>query len=194
MAAPRFVPPSRPQLTAPSARAIVALAGPRLVERVVVVGLRGYYLDTMGRPGTNDRGLYDDALVIVGPGVFVAFNANCDPSLGRPGIAVLTPGVWAYRVGTHGLSKPPAQRYTALVQAGPVTVARDPVLAGAPPRLETGWFGINIHRGGYTTTSSLGCQTIYPDQWPEFIGTVVRETRTRGQAEIPYVLTDKRVS
>jgi hypothetical protein len=53
------------------------------------------------------------------------------------------------------------------VQAASVEVRRDGGL------IESGWFGINIHRGGVTTTSSEGCQTIPPErQWNQFIGTV----------------------
>ena len=55
-------------------------------------------------------------------------------------------------------------------------------------RRESGWFGINIHRGGHTTTSSLGCQTIHPPQWPAFIALVKQEMRRESRGRIPYVL------
>src|SRR5262245_48185267 len=118
--------------------------------------------------GENDRGIYDDALFIVSPETFVAFNANVDPSVFRRGIAALEAGGVRYKLGIHGLSRPAAQCYKALVQAGPVTVRRDET------GNDTGWFGINIHRGGVSGTSSLGCQTIVPDQWPTFIAPVER--------------------
>lgn len=150
---------------------------------VALVGIRGYYRDTMGAPGTNDRGIYDDAIFLLAPNCFAAFNANTDPSVTRTRMAVLTAGLWKYKVGTHGLSRPAAQQYTALVQAGEVTVLRD----GTGP--DTGHFGINIHRGGRGTTSSRGCQTVWPDQWPAFIALVRSELKRAGQTVIPYLLT-----
>jgi hypothetical protein len=148
---------------------------------VVLVGKPGYYL-SMGKAGVNDRGIYDDAIFLLSPTVFARFNANTDPSIYRPRVATLQPGVWLYKIGIHGLSKPKARRYKALVQAGQVTVGRD----GAGT--DTGWFGINIHKGGRNSTSSLGCQTIPPDQWPEFIGLVEAEMKRHGQKVVPYVL------
>ena len=148
---------------------------------VILVGKPGYYL-SMGKAGQNDRGIYDDAIFLISPTAFVTFNANTDPSIFRPRIATLRPGKWLYKIGIHGLSKPKEQQYKALVQAAPVTVGRD------GQGLDTGWFGINIHRGGRNSTSSLGCQTIPPDQWPEFIAIVEAEMKRHGQKTIPYVL------
>lgn len=179
-----IAPPSRPKLTR---GAVEYLLSQRQVSaRVSLVGIRGYYKDTMGKPGENDRGIYDDALFLVSGEVFAAFNANTDPSVYRAGIASLKAGVWRYKLGIHGLSKPKSQQYRALVQAGPVTVFRD----GRGD--DTGMFGINIHRGGTTGTSSLGCQTIVPTQWPAFISLVTQELlRADGQVVIPYVLVEQ---
>lgn len=177
---PPILPSSRPMQPREKTAAILLDQGVR--DAVAVVGMRGYYLDSMGAKGRNDRGIYDDAIFVATPSAYVAFNANVDPSVVRKHIASLKPGLWRYKVGTHGLSKPKAQQYTALVQAAPVTVARD----GEGD--DTGWFGINIHRGGFGTTSSLGCQTIHPDQWPAFIALVQSELKRHAQKTVPYLL------
>ena len=177
-----IVPKSKPRQPADVTQRILR-AGGVPPGTVALLGVRGYYRDTMGQPGKNDRGIYDDAIFLVSPSVHAAFNANTDPSIFRPHIASLVPGLWQYKIGTHGLSKPKALRYTALVQAAEVEVSRDQETA------ERGWFGINIHRGGRNGTSSLGCQTIHPDQWPAFIALVQAELRRAGQKAIPYLLT-----
>ena len=174
-----MTPNSRPKITREEVQDILkqsSLDG----YQVVLVGKPGYYL-SMGKPGVNDRGVYDDGIFLISPTAFVTFNANVDPSIFRSRIANLKSGTWLYKIGIHGLSKPKDKQYKALVQAGPVTVSRD----GQGP--DTGWFGINIHRGARNSTSSLGCQTIPPDQWPEFISLVESEMKRHNQKVIPYV-------
>jgi hypothetical protein len=155
------------------------------IARPALLGRRGYYRDTMGATGANDIGIYDDAIMLVTPTAYVTFNANCDPSRVHHGVAVLKPGVWRYKLGTHGITRPAAQRYEALIQAGSVTVLRE------GQGEDHGWFGINIHRGGYNTTSSEGCQTIHPDQWDSFISLVKTELHRYAAVEIPYALTQR---
>lgn len=170
---------TRPRRTRKEVEAQIKKAG--ITDAVCIVGCRGYYRRTAEE---NERGVYDDALFIVSPEVFAAYNGNVDPSAFRKGIANLKMGVWRYKLGIHGLSKPKAQQYTALVQAAPVTVHRDNTGD------DTGWFGINIHRGSNTGTSSLGCQTIPPAQWPGFIAMVQQELKRHGQKTVPYLLVD----
>lgn len=161
----------------------------RTQHPLFIVGVRGYYRDTMGVVGKNDRGLYDDALFVVSPNGLMAFNANTDPSSYRKatkdtrGMATLVPGLYfAWVIGQH-------KGYRALQQiGGPVTVARDGESA-----LDTGYFGINGHRGSVHGTSSEGCQTVVPTQWPSFIALVESEARrlfpTKWQKQIiPYAL------
>lgn len=186
-----MLPPSKPRLSSLELRDLLT---PFNIDRkkypVIVVGLRGYYKKSMGNTPGNDRGIYDDAIFIDSLSTTAAFNGNTDPSIGRPGIAVLVPTVkepYLYKIGLHGVSGP--NPYKALRQHGRVTVIRDgnnvPVTdkASAP-------FFINIHRGGFTTTSSLGCQTIHPNQWAAFISLVETEMKRNNQTVVPYFLID----
>lgn len=130
--------------------------------------------------------------------MFVAFNGNTDPSRVRKGtgtaeatkgMAVLDVGVWkSYRFDVHGGSQP----HEAICQrAAKVDVTRD----GDPSYPDIGYFGINIHRGGYYATSSIGCQTVPPSQWDEFYG-VAKSTAQHlwngswRQKTVAYVLLD----
>ena len=194
---PPIAPAGKPRLsTADLDIAITAAGLDPAAEPLVVVGMRGYYRDTMGAPGVNDRGMYDDAIFLHTPSVTAAFNGNTDPSRTKKGrgrgttqgMASLNAGV--YRV--HRFDKHNG-KYLALCQRlGPVTVTRD----GDPPYEDTGEFGINIHKGGYNGTSSLGCQTIHPDQWESFISLAVDQAKRYygdrwNRVAIPYVLVDK---
>ena len=181
----KFVPDSKPQITIDKAMSILEKKGLDPKSKLCILGVRGYYLDTMGEPGKNDRQIYDDAIIILGPECFQTFNANTDPGYFRKGIANLKAGVWSYKVGTHGLNKPKDKQYTALVQAAKVTVIRDEV---GP---DTGMFGINIHRGGISAVSSLGCQTIHPNQWPSFIETVKSQLKKLNQPVVQYCLIEQ---
>jgi lysozyme len=162
-------------------------------DRVVLVGCRGYYMDSMGKKGANDRGIYDDALfwVDLKIGRLASYNGNVDPSSYRKGkgtgstkgMASLKNGVWRYQPGMHNGSAP----HMAYRQAAAVTVIRD----GSPNYEDTGWFGINIHRGGTRGTSSLGCQTVPPDQWTDFKKTGDLWLANNKQKTFAYILTDR---
>jgi lysozyme len=153
---------------------------------VVLLGIRGYYLDTMGMVGLNDRKLYDDAIILVSPRLHLAFNANCDPGAHRRGIATLLPGIHPYKRGLHGISRGPG--YPALRPATPGE--RLPVWRDGMTGVYTG-IAINIHKGSRTSVSSEGCQTVWPGQWPEFIGAVRAELDYWSQKIIHYVLVDE---
>ena len=179
-----MLPPSRPQQAKSKTQALLTKA--RVDDAVALVGIRGYYRDSMGEVGKNDRGIYDDAIFLVSPNAYATFNANTDPSIRRAGIAVLKPGVHRYRKGKHGLSKPgggyPAFRPANPAESLPVT--RD-------GQGDSMGIAINLHKGGYNTTSSEGCQTIYPSQWPAFVSLVYSEMDRAGQKTIPYLLVEE---
>lgn len=160
------VPPRRPNISAEKAarylrHAGVSLDGP---VRVVVLFVRGYYLDSYGAHGINDRNTYDGAAVVclVGRGQVhdvTTFNANTDPSgqgmnrsVGKP-YPSICPGVWRYRFGLH------RGRYLALKPSSYVEVVRD----GRTSRERNA--SINIHAGGFDWTWSWGCLTVVKTQY-----------------------------
>lgn len=177
-----------------------------VVEPCAILGVRGYYRDTMGVAGRNDVGVFDDAMFFVGPDVFVAANANTDPSrlgwneaVGKP-FAMLLPGLWYFIRGAHK-GKVPALRQADEDQADDVKIpnhghfkvwrgkSMDDVLTKTA-RIDDGYHAINIHRGGETTTSSWGCQTLPSDQFDNFMQTVWEHTKKHGQERIPYLLVE----
>lgn len=179
-----MVPATQPKLSQEDARALIQ---PFNLSQypVKLLGIRGYYKQTMGNPLKNDRGIYDDAIFLISPDAFAGFNANTDPSVTRQGIAVLKPGVYLYKIGMHNMKAP----YEALRQYGRVTVIRD----GQGEQTDTAAnpFYIDIHKGGYNTTSSLGCQTVHPSQWISFLNMVKDHLKRYDQKIIPYALIEQ---
>lgn len=190
------LPPAKPRL---SSEVLLQRVAPFNIDRtahpLILAGIRGYYRDSLGAVGVNDRGIYDDAIFIHTPSVMASFNGNTDASQYRKGwgfgsekgMASLKAGCWY----AHGFGK--HKGYEAVIQRhAEVTVIRD----GKNGNYEdTGWFGINIHRGGMVGTGSEGCQTIHPTQWPGFMALVTSEAqRIHGEtwraAVIPYVLLE----
>lgn len=197
---PAMLPATVPRLE--RERVVELLRAEHVVEKVAILGVRGYYRRTMGNPDANDFGLYDDAMFVVSPDTFTSFNANTDPSRQFEGVAVLEPGLYTYRQGIHGLNKAKDKQYTALTQASEVRVRRPGTELFPKGRknakygrslgggLWAGWFGINHHRGGKQNTSSLGCQTLPPEQWPAYIALVLSEMKRHGVKHVPYLLLD----
>lgn len=161
------------------------------VTPVVLLGIRGYYKNSMGVFGKNDRAIWDDALIWVSPKGIQAFQANTDPSGYRKGtgkgsskgMAMLKAGVWLYKTGMHNGST----SHEAFRQYDEVTVIRDGIDGDYE---DTGHLGVNIHRGGKISTSSLGCQTLPVQTWDAFkeLGySLIKEYKLKN---FPYVLTE----
>lgn len=153
--------------------------------QVKLLGIRGYYKESMGNPNSNDVGVYDDALFIIAPDFYMSFNANTDPSRQRKGIATLKPGLHLYRKGKHKIASPLG--YAALRPAN-----REEKLPVTRDGKDSWGIAINIHKGSLTNTSSEGCQTIYPTQWEDFIHHVYRLMKVYNQDIIPYVLIENK--
>jgi len=176
-----MIPKSTPKQSKEKSLSMIKKAG--ITSSVVLLGIRGYYSETFP-PAGNQRGIYDDAIFVVSPEAYASYNANVDPSRYRKGIATLVPGVHLYRKGKHGISKGPgydALRPATKDEALPVYRDGEGISIG---------YNINIHRGGYNTTSSLGCQTIYPTQYHSFISLVYDQMDRFSQKTIPYLLIE----
>ena len=160
------------------------------MPKMYVVGVPGYYWRSMGNPQSNDRGIYDDALFVVSPSSFISFNGNTDPSNHQKAVATLLPGVHLYKPGNHGISRPgggyPAFRPATRGEALPVKRDGESRIPSSRPGI-----AINIHRGSRNSTSSLGCQTVPPDQWSEFYAVVRGEMKRHGQKTFEYILLDE---
>lgn len=180
-----MIPPSRPYSTR---QQVVKLAN-NYSQYPYLVAVRGYFKNEYGRPGLNDRGLYDDALFFVLPDKMYAFNFNTDS--GGYGISrykglndghpTLKEGVWEYVRGIHNGS---SGSHPALIQHGQFTVYRDGFTGAGKTRERrevTGRFGINLHRGGANSVSSAGCQTVPPAQWKEFHDGLIQTYVKKGQ-------------
>jgi lysozyme len=176
----------RPNINLNDVMRYVTTAAVIITESVFVVAIRGYYKKTMGAPDSNDRGIYDDAMVLVGPGYIRAFNANTDPSRYISGIGNVAPGLHYYKKGKHGISKP-GKGYAAFRPATP-----DESLPGYRDGQKelTRIYNPNIHAGGAHSTNSAGCQTIHESQWLEFQQAAYRLMDITGQQVLPYLLVE----
>lgn len=117
--------------------------------KVAVVGIRGYRKNTMGKPGVNDRNIYDDCFAYVtSDGAFQTWNGNTDPSIYRKGVATLVPGVYTAVPHWHRGKYPAFQ------------IVLDRVTRDGMKGVDVGRHGINFHYGMIERTGSLGCQTM----------------------------------
>ena len=154
---------------------------------VMVLAIRGYYLNSQGAAGENDRGIYDDAFVLIGPNYFQAFNANTDPRKHEKGIAMLLPGWHEFKQGWHGFGKASGHKAFRTANVQEIT----PVLRDGQNGIQKG-YTINLHSGGVINTNSAGCQTVQKDQWEEFRSNAYRLMDAEGQKTLPYLLVEEK--
>jgi lysozyme len=167
---------------------------------------RGYYRDSLGKPGVNDRGINDDAIGFISPDVDYRIQANVDPSVYRTGVSSLVTNqvVW-YRPGWHGYAS--IYGHQAFRQDSAVTVRRDGtegfkkgtvhkkygVCLGGGLWTDLGFgerFWTNLHRQSGNTTSSLGCQTVPAVLWKAFHALVMAELARVGQDRFPCIILE----
>lgn len=135
-------------------------------SKVSILAIRGLL-----SPDGNRRKKYDDVMYVASPEGVIEFVANTDPNGWRKGSGTgANKGMAVLKQGIHIYAKGPHRGSPAFRQAEVFTVTRD----GDPPCDDMDFHAINLHSGGYNSTSSLGCQTIPAAKWKEFKSTVDR--------------------
>lgn len=174
-----MVPASRPQQTREETEAILRSFGYDPSKHVLMLFVRGYYADSMGRKGRNDQAMYDDAAFVISPTAYRSFNANTDPQKAGARHAMLKPGGLRYYMGLH------KRRYAAwrpYPEGVRLPCTRDGV--------ESMCSATNIHEGGWGNTQSEGCMTIYKPQYPEFQKFSYAEAKKYGQKVVEVRLIE----
>lgn len=194
-----------PTLTRQHAIDMVAADG--ITDKVVWLGLRAK---------NSAYGAYDDTIGLLTPDGYAEFKGNTLPSTWIPGIAKLEPGKYQYAKGLHGVNhfaQMPADMannlrawlnghvgqdhdaiagyilpYWAFRQHGPVTLIRDGATSPETQTDPAKFPFIDLHRGGWNGTSSAGCQTFYPDHWPDARKAGYAAMDKYGQTTITYSL------
>lgn len=127
------------------------------VDGVALLAIRGYYLNSMGARGRNDRRVYDDAICILTESEIFRYQANVDPSVNRYRVATLVPGVYDVVKHRH------KGRYASF------QIVEDVVRRDGISELDRGRHGINIHYDSEgLPTGSLGCLTLRKSQYWAF--------------------------
>lgn len=196
-----------PTLTRDQAEKLVSSLG--LTDKVIWIGLRS---------ATSKYGQFDDTAGLLTPDGYTEFEFNTLPTVWKPEIACLQPGIYKWRQGLHGVhhfnEMPPEYHtkvyawllankgkdypnpdpkyihpYWAFREVPPMTVLRDGHSALQIDSVAAP-FEIDGHHAGLYTTSSLACQT-----WPLKIWQTVRASGfgamdKYAQEEIAYALHD----
>lgn len=166
--AKRILPPQRPKRDNAALDAVISHFG-LSADRANLIFVRGYYLDSMGRPGVDDDNIYDDAAFIVSPNLRESFNANTGPSFPHKGAAKLDLGLYKYYRGVHKGRIKALRPYPEGVVLKCTRNGRSSTCSHT-----------NIHDGGsnpaaFDVVWSLGCLTIPKIQYPEWQARVYRE-------------------
>lgn len=172
------IPKSRPKQVRDETIAILERYGIDPTKEVALLGVRGYYSASFGKHG-NDINVYDDALFLVSPDTYKAYNFNTDPARSGKRLAMLSPGLYEFYKGKHKGKYNALRPYPEGVR---LPCTRDGIksLCGAT----------NIHRGGQNDTWSEGCQTIPEPQFSEAMPLIYKQMAAYGQKTIKYVLID----
>ena len=166
-------------------------------DKVVLVGVRGYYKDSMGKPGKNDHDIYDDALFLRSPDRFQSYNFNTDPSrhYGTKLAKLIAGRVYKFYKGDHHIGRPNAYKALRPYPEGVQwECTRDGVISLCSYT--------NIHEGGpdrpgdlHDFTGSMGCQTVPKGQFrpdPDDFQPLVYSQMTKyGQKTIDYLLVEE---
>lgn len=183
----KILPPSRPKR---DNAAIDAVIEHYQLDKTLaaLIFVRGYYLDSMGKPGANDQNVYDDAIYLVTPSIRESYNANTEPSVPRKNgrdMATLNLGRYRYYKGKH------KNKYAAL-RPFPEGVVLQCMRAGKASTCSH----TNIHKGGsrasFDVVWSEGCLTIPDIQYDDFQTRVYAEMIRLGQKTIDVVIVENR--
>lgn len=183
----KYIPDSKPQIKKEDVLKILAKQSKvdEDLSPLTIIGIRGYYSKSMGTTQGNDINLYDDAVILIGKGVFATYNFNTDPSFvkknGRS-LAMLNTGTYKFARGKH------RGKYNAL-RAYPEGVVLPCTRDGKPATCSF----INIHKGGVSPSTagltwSEGCQTVPSPQWDSFITTVYSQMTKYNMKTVDYIL------
>lgn len=194
-------PANRPQMDHLEALNILGAAG-LSKSKACFLMLRGYFLDTMGVKGKNDRRIYDDALFYVEANQFLACNANADPNGYRSGhgeaedtmgmLTIKDPQICYYKPGLH--KGRPAFRQNRPLYGwrdadSSVKESKIQVVDGIKVYTVFGEFAANLHDSPETSTSSLGCLTVPKPQFVPMRDFVYARMKALGMKEIPLFIT-----
>lgn len=203
------VPTSKPQASLDTVR-FVALSRWRKdghqepLPQVYVLAVRGYWKSSMGDPGRNDVGVWDDAFFLVTPNTMLAERANTDPSrvgwnagVGKP-YFMLDPGIWYFYPGAHKGVRPAFRqaddadvaKRLGIPHEGKFTGTRMWGFGDKRNYKETGHQQVDIHPGGIENTSSWACLTLPKARAKVWLQTATAELKAYSQKLLPVILIE----